>query len=68
MTDATENERVRDVNAALALDETAFRAAWRAFQWTDIDLVADSDDEQCKAVGNAIKAYLAAKPTERDGT
>lgn len=57
---AVEDARVREVNANLLLDEAAFLAAWKAFQDTPIDLVADSDDEQCRCIGNAIKAYLAA--------
>lgn len=60
--ESIEAERVREVNQSLSLDQVAFQAAWRAFQHTDIDLVADSDDEQCRCLGNAIKAYITSFP------
>lgn len=57
--DHIEIERVRDANRSAGLDQAAFEAAWDAFQNTGIDLLADSDDEQCRCVANAIKAYIA---------
>ena len=57
-----ERERTKEINKELA--PTAFELAWHAFQHTGIDLVADSDDETCKCLHNAIVAYLAA--TGRD--
>jgi hypothetical protein len=53
-----ESERVRSVNKRL--DQAAFEIAWNAYQNTGIDLVADSDDETCKCLHNAIAAYLVA--------
>jgi len=53
-----EHERVQHVNRRLA--PVAFSLAWRAFQNTPIDLVADSDDETCKCLHQAIVAYLEA--------
>lgn len=58
MSDTIEQERVRSVNKGL--DPVAFEIAWGAFQNTTIDLVADSDDETCRCVHNAIAAYLVA--------
>ncbi len=52
----TENERADAMNAGL--NKEAFRAAWRAFQNTPIDMVADSDDETCKCLSNAIRAFV----------
>jgi hypothetical protein len=63
--DDVEAERIGDVNSAL--DRAAFAAAWNAFQNTPIDLVADSDDETCRCVHNAIAAYLAILPASVDG-
>ena len=56
----TEKERCNQVNHDQALDQLAFDAAWTAFQNTPIDLVADSDDEKCRCVRNAILAYFKA--------
>lgn len=56
--DEVESERVKSVNQLL--DQTAFEVAWDAYQATGIDLLADSDDETCKCVHNAIAAYLLA--------
>ena len=55
---AIEQERCREVNHTQVLDQVAFDAAWHAFQHTKIDLVADSDDETCRCLHNAIRAYL----------
>lgn len=60
--DMTEFERVASVNKEL--DQDAFLKAWYAFQNTPIDLVADSDDEQCRCLNNAILAYLHARPAQ----
>jgi hypothetical protein len=54
-----EQDRCREVNHAQALDQTGFEAAWEAFQNTPIDLLADSDDETCRQLHRAIRAYLA---------
>lgn len=53
-----EKQRASDTNPGL--NQKAFEAAWHAFQNTPIDLLADSDDEQCRCVGNAIIAYIQA--------
>lgn len=57
MTDV-EHERVQHANRRLA--PVAFALAWRRFQNTPIDLVADSDDETCRCLHEAIVAYLEA--------
>jgi len=59
-----ERERTKEINKELA--PTAFELAWHAFQHTGIDLVADSDDETCKCLHNAIVAYLAATGRNTD--
>jgi hypothetical protein len=56
--DNVEAERVRSANKGL--DPIALEIAWGAFQNTPIDLVADSDDETCRCLHNAIAAYLVA--------
>ena len=43
-----------------SLSKEAFRSAWDAMQNCPIDLVADSDDEQCRALGVGIAAYIEA--------
>ena len=53
-----EKERCAKVNHALVLNQEAFDAAWTSFQNTKIDLLADSDDEQCRCVWNAIHTYM----------
>jgi hypothetical protein len=53
-----EKERVEQVNRRLA--PVAFALAWKRFQDTPIDLVADSDDETCRCLHEAIVAYLEA--------
>ncbi|RTE91876.1 hypothetical protein [Bradyrhizobium sp. LVM 105] len=53
-----EIERADAMNAGL--NEEAFRKAWLAFQNTPIDLVADSDDETCKCLSNAIRTFVRA--------
>jgi hypothetical protein len=53
-----EHERVTQVNRRLA--PVAFALAWKRFQDTPIDLVADSDDETCRCLHEAIVAYLEA--------
>lgn len=53
-----EQERCKAIN--IGLDPLAFELAWNAFQNTPIDLLADSDDETCRCVFNAITAYLVA--------
>jgi hypothetical protein len=53
-----QRERIKAINKELA--PTAFELAWHAFQNTTIDVVADSDDETCKCLHNAIVAYLSA--------
>lgn len=55
-----EKERCEQVNHDQLLDQLAFEAAWTAFQETPIDMVADSDDEQCRCVRSAILAYFNA--------
>jgi len=54
--DVIERERVADANPGL--DQVAFEKAWQAFQNQPIDMLADSDDTQCRCLGAAIKAYL----------
>lgn len=54
-------ERTQSVNKVL--HQSSFDTAWAAFQNTDIDLVADSDDETCRCLHNAISAYLASAPS-----
>lgn len=58
---AVEAERTQSVNKVL--HQSSFEAAWAAFQNTGIDLVADSDDETCRCLHNAISAYLASAPS-----
>lgn len=53
---SVESERADAMNAGL--NQKAFRKAWSVFQNTPIDLAADSDDETCKCLSNAIKAFL----------
>lgn len=55
-----EKDRCEEVNHTQVLDKLAFEAAWDAFQCTKIDLLADSDDETCRCLHNAIRAYFAA--------
>ena len=54
----TEIDRCEQVNSDGRLEPKAFEAAWKAFHDTPINLVADSDDEQCRCVRNAILAFL----------
>lgn len=54
-----EQERCAEINHTKALDQAAFDAAWDAFQNTGIDLIADSDHEQCRCLWNAIRSYLS---------
>lgn len=56
---AVETERA-DATCHPSLSKEAFRAAWDAMQNCPIDLVADSDDEQCRSLGVGIAAYIAA--------
>lgn len=56
--DKIEQDRCREINHTQVLDQGAFDAAWHAFQHTGIDLVADSDDETCRCLHNAIRAYF----------
>lgn len=50
-----------DATKPACLDRDAFRAAWLAMQNCPIDLLRDDDDdEQCRALGVAISAHLAA--------
>jgi hypothetical protein len=61
--DQIETERADNV-CPPELNKEAFRAAWIAMQNCPIDLVADSDDEQCRTLGAGIAAYLAASSTK----
>lgn len=53
----TDIERADAMNAGL--NQEAFRKAWIAFQNTPIDILADSDDETCKCLSNAIRTFVA---------
>ncbi|HVN82293.1 MAG TPA: hypothetical protein VMW38_25130, partial [Terriglobia bacterium] len=59
-----EIERADAMNAGL--NQEAFRQAWQAFQNTPIDLVADSDDETCKCLSNAIRTFVRAVHTAKE--
>lgn len=63
MSNEVEQQRCCDANKWL--DQLAFELAWNAFQNTPIDLLADSDDETCRCVHNAIAAYLVATKPPR---
>ena len=57
---SVEKERCAAVNKCL--NKEAFEIAWDAFQRTSFDLLADSDDQTCKCVHNAVAAYMTAQP------